>query len=55
MTIEREKNRVRKVLSEKVNENTEKNDLESMFVDCIEEVRKDIVKRKTITSNYSTK
>ncbi len=30
----------------KVNQTTEKNDLESLFVECIEDVRKDIMKRR---------
>jgi len=31
---------------EKVNTTVEKNDLEALFVDCIEDVRKDIMKRR---------
>lgn len=55
MQIEREKNRLRKTLSEKVNDNTDKNELESMFVDCIEEVRKDIMKRRLKNEIYNKK
>ena len=55
MQVEREKNRVRKTVSEKVNHNTEKNELESMFVDCIEEVRKDIMKRRLKNEIYNKK
>ena len=55
MSIERERLRTRKFQSEKVNENNEKNDLESLFVDCIEEVRKDIMKRRLKTEIYNKK
>jgi hypothetical protein len=34
---------------------TQRNELEEFFLQCIEEVRKDIVKRKTISSSYSNK
>lgn len=53
--MEREKNRMRKFQSEKVNVNTEKNELESLFVDCIEEVRKDIMKRRLKNEIYNKK
>ena len=53
--IEREKNKFRKVASDKVNESTEKNELESLFVDCIEEVRKDIMKRRLKNEIYNKK
>ena len=53
--IEKERNRVRKVQGEKVNDLTEKNDLESLFVDCIEEVRKDIMKRRLKNEIYNKK
>ena len=55
LIVEREKNKARKVLSEKVNTNTEKNELESLFVDCIEEVRKDIMKRRLKNEIYNKK
>lgn len=32
--------------SEKVNEATEKSDLEQLFVSCIEEVRKEVMRRR---------
>lgn len=38
-----------------MNENTEKNDLEGLFVDCIEEVRKDIMKRRLKNEIYNKK
>jgi len=53
--IDREKNKARKVTADKVNENTEKNELEGLFVDCIEEVRKDIMKRRLKNEIYNKK
>lgn len=38
-----------------MNVNTEKNELESLFVDCIEEVRKDIMKRRLKNEIYNKK
>jgi hypothetical protein len=38
-----------------VNTTTEKNDLENLFVDCIEEVRKDIMKRRLKNEIYNKK
>ena len=55
MQIDREKLKARKYQADKVNENTEKNDLESLFVDCIEEVRKDIMKRRLKNEIYNKK
>jgi len=31
---------------DKINEVTEKNELESLFIECIEDVRRDIMKRR---------
>lgn len=53
--IEKEKAKLRKEKSEKVNEVTEKNELESLFVDCIEDVRKDIMKRRLRNEIYNKK
>lgn len=33
----------------------QRNELEEFFLQCIEEVRKDIVKRKSITGSYNLK
>ena len=54
-TIEKEKAKYRKAASEKVNAVTEKNELESLFVDCIEDVRKDIMKRRLRNEIYNKK
>ena len=53
--IEREKNKLRKQQSDKVNVSSEKNELESLFVDAIEEVRKDIMKRRLKNEIYNKK
>ncbi len=53
--IEREKGKLRKFHADKVNGHTEKNDLESLFVDSIEEVRKDIMKRRLKNEIYNKK
>lgn len=53
--LERERLRTRKATAEKVNETTEKNELEGLFVDCIEEVRKDIMKRRLKNDIYNKK
>ncbi len=53
--IEKEKLKQRRFTADKVNENTEKNELEGLFVDCIEEVRKDIMKRRLKNEIYNKK
>ena len=53
--IDKERLRTRKATAEKVNETNEKNELESLFVDCIEEVRKDIMKRRLKNDIYNKK
>jgi hypothetical protein len=55
MMLDREKMRTRKAHSEKINVTSEKNELESLFVDCIEEVRKDIMKRRLKNEIYNKK
>jgi hypothetical protein len=40
---------------DKVNETSKKNDLESLFVECIEEVRKDIMRRRIKNEIYNKK
>ena len=44
--VEKERKKRIKIESFKVNDATNKNELETIFVDCIEEVRKDIMKRR---------
>ena len=46
MLLERERTRLKKISFEKVSETSQKNELENLFVECIEEVRKDIMKRR---------
>lgn len=53
--IAREKNKYKKVAFQKVQELTEKNQLEGLFVDCIEEVRKDIMKRRLKNEIFNKK
>ena len=43
--IEREKGKTKKVLANNTNIITERGQFESLFIECIEEVRKDICKR----------
>mmetsp|Transcript_14583 Transcript_14583/g.12840 ORF Transcript_14583/g.12840 Transcript_14583/m.12840 type:complete len:320 (-) Transcript_14583:19-978(-) len=52
-----EKERKKRIKAEsiKVNEATDKNELETIFVDCIEEVRKDIMKRRLKTEIQNKK
>jgi neutral trehalase len=45
----------RKLESQQVNQTSEKNELETLFVDCIEEVRKDIMKRRLKNEIYNKK
>ncbi len=54
-TIDKERLKTKKVQADRVNENTEKNELEGLFVDCIEEVRKDIMKRRLKNEIYNKK
>jgi hypothetical protein len=53
--LDKERLKSKKVTADKVNENTEKNELEGLFVDCIEEVRKDIMKRRLKNEIYNKK
>jgi len=46
MMLDRERLKVKKINFEKVTETSQKNELENLFVECIEEVRKDIMKRR---------
>ena len=53
--IEKERASQKKVNAEKFNQAGEKNDLETLFVDCIEEVRKQIMKRRLKNEIYNRK
>ena len=53
--IEKDKIRQKKANFEKVAETCQKNELESLFVECIEEVRKDIMKRRLKNEIYNKK
>ena len=53
--IDREKTKQRKQVAEKINMSTERNELESLFIECIEEVRKDIMKRRLKNEIYNRK
>lgn len=55
LKLEKERKKRIKVESVKVNDATSKNELETIFVDCIEEVRKDIMKRRLKTEIQNKK
>ena len=44
--VEKEKNQIRKVVGDQANSQVERSELESLFVACIEETRKAIMKRR---------
>jgi len=53
--LDKERLKSKKVQADRVNESSEKNELEGLFVDCIEEVRKDIMKRRLKNEIYNKK
>jgi predicted nucleotidyltransferase len=53
--IDREKKVSKKVVAERINMSTERNELESLFIECIEEVRKEIMKRRLKNEIYNRK
>ena len=53
--IEKEKKSAKKVVADRVNMSTERNELESLFIECIEEVRKEIMKRRLKNEIYNRK
>jgi hypothetical protein len=53
--IDKEKGKQKKQIADKVNMSTERNELESLFIECIEEVRKDIMKRRLKNEIYNRK
>jgi hypothetical protein len=54
-TVKKQETKIKKISFEKVAEIGEKNQLESLFVECIEEVRKDIMKRRLKNEIYNKK
>jgi len=46
ISIHKERMKIKRSSFEKVNEVSQKNELESLFVECIEEIRKGIMKRR---------
>lgn len=55
LMVEKEKKLNKKANFEKVNEVTQKNELENLFVECIEEIRKDIMKRRLKNEIFNKK
>mgnify|MGYP007043479212 CR=1 FL=1 len=53
--IDRERGRKRKQIANQVNMATERNELEGLFIECIEEVRKEIMKRRLKNEIYNRK
>ena len=53
--IDREKKAAKKVVADRINMSTERNELESLFIECIEEVRKEIMKRRLKNEIYNRK
>ena len=53
--IDKEKRNSKKVVADKINMSTERNELESLFIECIEEVRKEIMKRRLKNEIYNRK
>ena len=53
--IDKEKKQAKKVIGDRINMSTERNELESLFIECIEEVRKEIMKRRLKNEIYNRK
>ena len=53
--LSKERLKLKRLNFEKIAEITGKNELESLFVECIEEVRKDIMKRRLKNEIFSKK
>lgn len=53
--LTKEKTKYKKISYEKVQEVSEKNQLEGLFVECIEEIRKDIMKRRLKNEIFNKK
>jgi hypothetical protein len=52
---EREKDSKRKIVNERASEVAQHNEFESLFVGCVEDVRKDIMKRRLKNEVYNKK
>ena len=55
LIIDREKKAGKRVVADRINMSTERNELESLFIECIEEVRKEIMKRRLKNEIYNRK
>ena len=53
--LELERKNAKWTKTDKVKRVMERNDLEEFFVECVEEVRKDVVKRRTASAGYGVK
>jgi hypothetical protein len=53
--MDRERNNYKKNNAIKADKNAERNEIESLFVDCIDEVRSDIMKRRLKNEIYNKK
>jgi hypothetical protein len=53
--VNKEKQKNKKNNFDKVNEISSKNELENLFVECIEEIRKDIMKRRLKNEIFNKK
>jgi ribosomal protein L29 len=53
--LENERKSSKWAQSEKANKITKKNELEDLFLECVEEVRKDIARRRAMSATYSNK
>jgi len=53
--LNKEKTKNKRAGAFEVEETTKKNELEGLFVECIEEVRKDIMKRRLKNEIYNKK
>ena len=53
--LDKEKSKAKRANFDRVNEVTQKNELENLFVECIEEIRKDIMKRRLKNEIFNKK
>lgn len=55
LMLDKEKSKSKRANFDRVNEVTQKNELENLFVECIEEIRKDIMKRRLKNEIFNKK